>query len=50
MTFGDCIWALLACTVPARRNDVARCVAVAQFQSPASFILDWDFTVLLTLV
>lgn len=35
---------------PARRNDVARCVAVTQFQSPASFILNWDFTVLLRLV
>lgn len=47
MTVFGLFW-LVQC--PARRNDVARCVAVAQFQSPASFILDWDFTVLLTLV
>lgn len=46
MALGDVPWALLTCLLwLARRNDVARCAAVSQFQSLMSFILNLDFTV-----
>lgn len=47
VTFFGLFWPVL--WLP-RRSDVARCVAVTQFQSPVSFILKWDFAVLLRVV